>query len=151
MQDPVQLKRERHEMFAVLLALGLNDARAGAVIFHQDQVPEHAELAWYFNCVTSVNRLMRMTSWKVIRNQLWQTKYKLTSEASHFSQSWLLCATPTLKTRSTTPCCNSDCWHILSCRRRTFSFTSQSLSLRGKRLPILIEGTPICTERRMCP
>lgn len=52
-------------MFAVLLALGLDDKAGGAVIFHQDQVPEHAELAWYLNCVTPVNRLMRMTSWKV--------------------------------------------------------------------------------------
>ena len=52
-------------MFAVLLALGLDDPKGGAVIFHQDQVPEHAELAWYLNCVTPVNRLMRMTSWKV--------------------------------------------------------------------------------------
>lgn len=52
-------------MFAVLLALGLADPAGGAVIFHQDQVPEHAELAWYLNTVTPVNRLMRMTSWKV--------------------------------------------------------------------------------------
>lgn len=52
-------------MFAVLLALGLDDSAGGAVVFHQDQVPEHAELAWYLNCATPVNRLMRMTSWKV--------------------------------------------------------------------------------------
>ena len=52
-------------MFAVLLALGLDDSAGGAVVFHQDQVPEHTELAWYLNCVTPVNRLMRMTSWKV--------------------------------------------------------------------------------------
>lgn len=52
-------------MFAVLLALGLDDSAANAVIFHQDQVSEHAELGWYLNCVTPVNRLMRMTSWKV--------------------------------------------------------------------------------------
>lgn len=52
-------------MFAVLLALGLDDPAGGAVIFHQDQVPEHAELAWYLNCVTPVNRLLRMTTWKV--------------------------------------------------------------------------------------
>lgn len=52
-------------MFAVLLALGLTDPAGGAVVFHQDQVPEHAELAWYLNTVTPVNRLMRMTTWKV--------------------------------------------------------------------------------------
>ncbi|KAM0754153.1 Tryptophanyl-tRNA synthetase [Meredithblackwellia eburnea MCA 4105] len=63
-QDPKRLRQERRDMFAVLLALGLDDPTGGAVVFHQDQVPEHAELAWYLNCVTPVNRLMRMTSWK---------------------------------------------------------------------------------------
>lgn len=52
-------------MFAVLLALGLTDPKAGAAVFHQDQVLEHGELAWYLNTVTPVNRLMRMTTWKV--------------------------------------------------------------------------------------
>lgn len=62
-QDPKVLLRERREMFACLLALGLDDA--GACVFHQDMVREHAELGWYLNTVTPVNRLMRMTSWKV--------------------------------------------------------------------------------------
>ncbi|SCV69094.1 BQ2448_2114 [Microbotryum intermedium] len=61
-QDPVHLRQDRRDMFAVLLALGLDSS--GATVFHQDQVPQHAELAWYLNCVTPVNRLMRMTSWK---------------------------------------------------------------------------------------
>ncbi|GAA5876531.1 hypothetical protein JCM8547_009417 [Rhodosporidiobolus lusitaniae] len=63
-QNPIQLRKERREMFAVLLALGLDDPAGGAIVFHQDMVPEHAELAWYLNTVTPVNRLMRMTSWK---------------------------------------------------------------------------------------
>jgi len=29
------------------------------------QVPEHAELAWILNCLTSVGKLNRMTTWKV--------------------------------------------------------------------------------------
>ncbi|KDE08046.1 tryptophanyl-tRNA synthetase [Microbotryum lychnidis-dioicae p1A1 Lamole] len=61
-QDPSQLRQERRDMFAVLLALGLDSSHA--TVFHQDQVSQHAELAWYLNCVTPVNRLMRMTSWK---------------------------------------------------------------------------------------
>ncbi|GAA6064642.1 hypothetical protein JCM10212_004484 [Sporobolomyces blumeae] len=63
-QNPAQLLRERREMFAVLLALKLDDPVADATLFHQDMVPEHAELAWYLNCCTSVGRLLRMTSWK---------------------------------------------------------------------------------------
>lgn len=63
-------------MFACLLALGLDDA--GAVVFHQDQVPAHAELAWYLNCVTPVNKLMRMTSWKVSWVGWWRELLKCT-------------------------------------------------------------------------
>ncbi|BGO97857.1 Tryptophanyl-tRNA synthetase [Rhodotorula toruloides ATCC 204091] len=63
-QDPVRLRQERRDMFAVLLALGLTDPKTGAAVFHQDQVLEHGELAWYLNTVTPVNRLMRMTTWK---------------------------------------------------------------------------------------
>ncbi|TKA54986.1 hypothetical protein B0A53_02459 [Rhodotorula sp. CCFEE 5036] len=51
-QIPAQLRQERRDMFAVLIALGLDDPAGGAVVFHQDQVPEHAELAWYLNTVT---------------------------------------------------------------------------------------------------
>jgi tryptophanyl-tRNA synthetase len=56
-------------MFSVLLALGLHDRgrsqELDITLFHQDMVPQHAELGWYLNCVTSVGRLLRMTSWKV--------------------------------------------------------------------------------------
>jgi len=53
-------------MFSVLLALGLGGGDGVDVtLFHQDMVPEHAELGWYLNCVTPVGRLLRMTSWKV--------------------------------------------------------------------------------------
>lgn len=57
--------RERRDMFAVLLALGLHDPELDITLFHQDMVPQHAELGWYLNCVTPVGRLLRMTSWKV--------------------------------------------------------------------------------------
>ncbi|GAA5900698.1 tryptophan--tRNA ligase MSW1 [Sporobolomyces salmoneus] len=66
-QDPKKLLRERRDMFSVLLALGLHDqAQEGLdiTLFHQDMVPQHAELGWYLNCVTPVGRLLRMTSWK---------------------------------------------------------------------------------------
>ena len=65
LQDPEKLMRERRDMFAVLLALGLHDPELDITLFHQDMVPQHAELGWYLNCVTPVGRLLRMTSWKV--------------------------------------------------------------------------------------
>lgn len=61
-QNPQKLRVERKDMLASLLAIGLDPERS--ILFHQDQVQEHAELAWYLNCLTSVGRLNRMTTWK---------------------------------------------------------------------------------------
>lgn len=48
--------------FAELLACGLDPKKI--TLFVQSDVPEHTELAWYFNCVTPVNELFRMTQYK---------------------------------------------------------------------------------------
>ncbi|KAG8737961.1 Tryptophan--tRNA ligase, mitochondrial, partial [Ceratobasidium sp. 428] len=61
-QDPVKLRRERLDLLATLLAVGIEPRRS--VIFCQDQVPQHAELAWMLNCVTPMGKLQRMTTWK---------------------------------------------------------------------------------------
>ncbi|KAN0065155.1 Tryptophan--tRNA ligase, mitochondrial [Thecaphora frezii] len=61
-QDPKLLFRERREMMAILLAIGLDPERC--TIFHQDQVKQHAELAWYLMCLTPFGKLGRMTTWK---------------------------------------------------------------------------------------
>lgn len=61
-QDPVKLRRERLDLLATLLAVGLDPRRS--VIFCQDQVPQHAELAWMLNCTTPMGKLQRMTTWK---------------------------------------------------------------------------------------
>ncbi|KAG9123611.1 Tryptophan--tRNA ligase, mitochondrial, partial [Ceratobasidium sp. 392] len=61
-QDPVKLRRERLDSLATLLAVGLDPRRS--VIFCQDQVPQHAELAWMLNCTTPMGKLQRMTTWK---------------------------------------------------------------------------------------
>ena len=37
---------------------------SAAIIFNQSQVPEHAELAWIFNCVARLGWLNRMTQFK---------------------------------------------------------------------------------------
>ena len=52
-------------MLAALLAIGLDPQRV--TLFHQEQVPEHAELAWILSCLTPVGFLRRMTTWKVRR------------------------------------------------------------------------------------
>lgn len=50
------------ELATELLALGLNPEKV--VLFAQSQLPEHAELAWYFSTITSVSALTRITQYK---------------------------------------------------------------------------------------
>ncbi|KAH8923492.1 tryptophanyl-tRNA synthetase [Atractiella rhizophila] len=70
-QDPTELRREKKDMLASLLALGIDPQRV--TLFQQDQVPQHSELAWIFNCLTPVGWLNRMTSWKAKLAQLRQS------------------------------------------------------------------------------
>lgn len=62
-QDPAQLVNDRRNMLAALLASGVDPART--ILYCQEDVREHAELAWFFNTITGVGRLQRMTTWKV--------------------------------------------------------------------------------------
>ncbi len=61
-QDPKLLKSQVREIAAAYLAAGLDPKIA--TIFPQSAVPEHAELAWVFNCVARLGWLDRMTQFK---------------------------------------------------------------------------------------
>ncbi len=61
-QDPKALRQAIRDVTAAYLACGLDPKRS--VIFNQSQVPEHAELAWIFNCVARLGWLNRMTQFK---------------------------------------------------------------------------------------
>jgi len=60
--DPKKLKSNVREIAAAYLATGLDPKVA--TIFAQSAVPEHAELAWVFNCVARLGWLDRMTQFK---------------------------------------------------------------------------------------
>jgi len=60
--DPKKLKSNVREITAAYLATGLDPKVA--TIFAQSAVPEHAELAWIFNCVARLGWLDRMTQFK---------------------------------------------------------------------------------------
>ncbi|KAL7414468.1 hypothetical protein BDY24DRAFT_350149 [Mrakia frigida] len=61
-KDPKTLKADRRDMMASLLACGIDPERS--TLYHQDMVPEHAELAWILNTITPMGKLNRMTTWK---------------------------------------------------------------------------------------
>ncbi len=61
-QEPSKLKDQVREIAAAYLATGLDPKVA--TIFAQSAVPEHAELAWVFNCVARLGWLDRMTQFK---------------------------------------------------------------------------------------
>ena len=61
-QDPGALRAQTREVAAAYLAAGIDPDTA--IVFHQSAVPEHAELAWIFQCVARLGWLNRMTQFK---------------------------------------------------------------------------------------
>ena len=61
-QDPSVLRRSICEVAACLVASGINPEKS--ILFNQSRVPQHAELAWVFNCVARLGWLNRMTQFK---------------------------------------------------------------------------------------
>lgn len=61
-REPKQLRADTLEVVAEYIAAGLDPNKS--VIFIQNHVLEHAELAWIFNCITPVGELERMTQYK---------------------------------------------------------------------------------------
>src|SRR3989344_2728728 len=59
---PEEKRQEILDLIIDLLAIGIDPDES--VLFIQAQVPEHAELAWYFNTITPVSELERMTQYK---------------------------------------------------------------------------------------
>ena len=61
-QEPAILRRAIREVAACLIASGINPEKS--ILFNQSWVPQHAELAWIFNCVARLGWLNRMTQFK---------------------------------------------------------------------------------------
>ncbi|PVF98970.1 tryptophanyl-tRNA synthetase [Serendipita vermifera] len=61
-QSPKKLLEDRLNTLASLLAIGIDPNRA--ILFFQEDIPQHSELAWLLNCSTMMGRLRRMTTWK---------------------------------------------------------------------------------------
>lgn len=61
-QNPIELGKSIREVTAAFIASGI-DPKAH-IVFNQSRVPQHAELAWVFNCVARMGWLSRMTQFK---------------------------------------------------------------------------------------
>ena len=61
-QEPKELAHNTREVTAAFLAAGIDADKQ--IVFNQSQVPQHAELAWIFNCVARMGWLNRMTQFK---------------------------------------------------------------------------------------
>lgn len=66
--NPKELKANTMRMVIELLACGIDPEKS--VLFIQSMIPQHTELAWVFNCVTSYGELSRMTQFKDKSEQL---------------------------------------------------------------------------------
>ena len=61
-QDPAQLAQKTREVTAAFIASGIDPKEN--ILFAQSQIPQHAQLAWIFNCVARMGWLNRMTQFK---------------------------------------------------------------------------------------
>ena len=61
-QDPKVLANKTREVTAAFIASGIDPKKNN--IFVQSQVPQHAQLAWLFNCIARMGWLNRMTQFK---------------------------------------------------------------------------------------
>ncbi len=61
-QDPKDLLKSTRELCAGFIASGIDPEQS--ILINQSQVPEHAQLAWIFNCVARMGWMQRMTQWK---------------------------------------------------------------------------------------
>lgn len=61
-QDPIDLMAATRGVTAAFLAAGIDPVKH--IVFNQSRVPQHAELAWVFNCVARLGWLSRMTQFK---------------------------------------------------------------------------------------
>lgn len=61
-QEPAELIHNTREVTASFVASGIDTRKH--IVFNQSQVPQHAELAWIFNCVARLGWLNRMTQFK---------------------------------------------------------------------------------------
>ena len=62
LNDPAALRHNTRELCAGFIASGIDPEKS--ILFNQSQVPEHAQLAWIFNCVARMGWMGRMTQWK---------------------------------------------------------------------------------------
>src|SRR6056297_3160600 len=60
--EPDELRRNTRELCAGFIASGIDPEKS--ILINQSQVPEHAQLAWIFNCVARMGWMGRMTQWK---------------------------------------------------------------------------------------
>lgn len=60
--EPEQLRQRRREMAVSLLSAGIDPNVCS--LFVQSRVPEHTELAWFFNTITPLGELERQTQFK---------------------------------------------------------------------------------------
>ncbi|MGD8810807.1 MAG: tryptophan--tRNA ligase, partial [Gammaproteobacteria bacterium] len=61
-QEPDELRSSTREVTAGLIASGIDPDKN--IVFNQSQNPDHASLAWIFNCVARLGWLNRMTQFK---------------------------------------------------------------------------------------
>ena len=143
-QDPKLLAGQVREITAAYLASGLDPKVA--TIFPQSAVPQHAELAWIFNCVARLGWLDRMTQFKEK-----SAKHADNINAGLFTYPSLMAADILLYQTDVVPVGDDQKQHVELCRDvaqrfnnlypDTFTIPEPIISQSGARIKSLAEPT----------
>ena len=107
-QDPVKLRNQIKESYALLIAAGLDPEKS--TLFVQGHNPNHAELSWILSCYTQFGELSRMTQFKD------KSKGKESAPTGLFTYPILMAADILLYDTDIVPVGNDQKQHIEICR-----------------------------------
>ncbi len=135
--DPKLLKSNTERMVIELLACGIDPDKS--ILFIQSMIPQHTELLWIFNCVTSYGELSRMTQFKDKSDQLEGKSVKNIISAGLFTYPVLQAADILIYNANFVPVGKDQEQHLELTRNIAVRFNKQFGEYFNEPLPLFTE------------
>ncbi|MBN2486557.1 MAG: tryptophan--tRNA ligase [Bacteroidales bacterium] len=139
--NPKELRENTMRMVMELLACGIDPEKS--VLFIQSMVPQHTELSWIFNCVTSYGELSRMTQFKDKSDLLESKSNKNIISAGLFTYPVLQAADILIYNANFVPVGKDQEQHLELTRNIAVRFNNQFGEYFNEPLPLYTEITKL--------
>jgi tryptophanyl-tRNA synthetase len=139
--NPKELKDNTLRMVIELLACGIDPEKS--ILFIQSMVPQHTELTWIFNCVTSYGELSRMTQFKDKSEQIENKSGKSIVTAGLFTYPVLQAADILVYNANFVPVGKDQEQHLELTRNIAVRFNNQFGEYFNEPLPLFTEITKL--------